>query len=166
MPVSLLRLIAGLSTRYRSSALTTDGPGMPRGPSAGDRFPDARVRLDGQDRWLHQVLQPPGLQLVCCGDGPWPHAGLEALRSRYDGVVHIRHLRAHPGPGIIEDAQGRALARLGVTASAVYVVRPDGYVAYRSGGPRINEVERYLARWLPGCLREQHAGPCHPPARA
>jgi hypothetical protein len=29
-------------------------------------------------------------------------------------------------------------------------VRPDGYIGFRSGGTDVDELEAYLARWLPG----------------
>jgi hypothetical protein len=46
------------------------------------------------------------------------------------------------------DASGDALARLGVRDDALYLVRPDGYVAYRCAGRNLAGVEQYLARWF------------------
>jgi len=45
------------------------------------------------------------------------------------------------------DEQGAALDRLGVRESAVYLIRPDGYVAYRSEGTDLRGVEQWLANW-------------------
>ena len=40
--------------------------------------------------------------------------------------------------------------RLRVSDVAQYLVRPDGYIAYRNGGLELGGVDRYLRRWLPG----------------
>jgi 2-polyprenyl-6-methoxyphenol hydroxylase-like FAD-dependent oxidoreductase len=152
VPGPLLRVVAGLSTRHRRSPAVTEGrPALRGGPRAGDRFPDARVRRDGETRWLLDLLRPAALQLVCCGEGAWDDTGLGAVARRYHGVVQVRRLRRQPCEGTIHDPGGQALARLGADDGAVYLVRPDGYVAFRSAGASTAGVERYLARWLPGC---------------
>lgn len=45
------------------------------------------------------------------------------------------------------DENGNAFARLGVRDAAHYLVRPDGYIAFRCAGPTFNALERYLAVW-------------------
>jgi hypothetical protein len=50
----------------------------------------------------------------------------------------------------MHDVDGRAFARLGVERAAQYLVRPDGYIGYRSGGTELDGLQRYLGRLLPG----------------
>jgi hypothetical protein len=46
------------------------------------------------------------------------------------------------------DASASAFDRLGVEGSAVYLVRPDGYVAYRCAGTDLGGVDRWIAEAL------------------
>lgn len=147
-PAPLLRLVGGLVTRHRRSPAATEGtPRLRRGPRAGDRVPDGQLRVDGQVRWLHRLLSPPGLHLLCCGPGPWDRAALTALTERGDGTLHVLRIAASSGEGTLFDPGGRLLARLGVTVNAVYLVRPDGLVAYRSAGTDLGGAAAYLDRW-------------------
>jgi hypothetical protein len=40
------------------------------------------------------------------------------------------------------------LALLGVAHAAQYLVRPDGYIAFRCGGSDLSGVVNYLGQWL------------------
>jgi hypothetical protein len=70
------------------------------------------------------------------------------LAKRYGGVLAVRRLVRSPAPDALVDASGAALERLGVRDSAIYLVRPDGYVAYRCAGTELGGVERWLSGWL------------------
>jgi hypothetical protein len=47
----------------------------------------------------------------------------------------------------LHDQNGRAVTRLGVRDAAQYLVRPDGYIAFRSAGHTFEPLDRYLAAW-------------------
>jgi hypothetical protein len=49
--------------------------------------------------------------------------------------------------GTMVDENGNAFACLGVRHAAQYLVRPDGYIAFRCAGPTFNALERYVAVW-------------------
>jgi 2-polyprenyl-6-methoxyphenol hydroxylase-like FAD-dependent oxidoreductase len=146
------RAIAQLDVGYRHSPIVQEGtPGLRRGPHAGDRLPDAQVTRDGQVCWLGDALGAPGFHLLLCGlTGAWDAARLDALRERYASLVAVHHLARHAASGALHDPDGAALTRLGVTQAAQYLVRPDGHIAFRSGGTDLDGVTGYLARWLPG----------------
>jgi hypothetical protein len=153
VPALALRVVGGLVTRYRHSPVVRGGePRLRRGPRPGDRLPDAPVLVDGDRQWLHQTLVPPGLHLLCCGEGRWDQPRLDRLARQYHDAVHVHRLRKRPGRQVIEDPDGQALKRLGVTTAAVYLVRPDGYVAFRSGGAGLDGVERFASGLLRGAL--------------
>lgn len=142
------RTLAQLGVRYRHSPACVDGPAAPRrGPRAGQRLPDAPVARDGQASTLHAEMAAPGYHLLLCGPaGHFRNVSITVAPS--PGVLTVHRLSPGPGPGVLHDVAGQALARLGVTSSAHYLVRPDGYVGYRAGGANLTGLERHLAHWL------------------
>ncbi|MGR6320202.1 FAD-dependent monooxygenase [Micromonospora soli] len=139
------RTIAELAIRYRRSPLSMEGPGAPRrGPRAGDRLPDVPLSPGGDRPTLHRLTAAPGWHLLLCGPpGAWPDP-LTAALDRY--AVSVHRLTA-PASGVDPVP---ALRRLGVArgAAALYLVRPDGHVGYRSGGGEVTGLLAYLERWL------------------
>jgi 2-polyprenyl-6-methoxyphenol hydroxylase-like FAD-dependent oxidoreductase len=146
------RTLSQLGIHYRYSPAVQDGePKLNRGPKAGDRLPDTRIARNGQGCWLQEALAVPSFHLLLCGpaDG-WDGERLAALRDHYAGFVEMHRLVRGATPGDLQDPYGRAFTRLGVERAAQYLVRPDGYIGYRSSGTDLRGLERYLARWLPG----------------
>jgi hypothetical protein len=150
--VLVYRTLSQLAIRYRHSPAVEDGQPAPRrGPKAGDRLPDARIARDGQTSWLQEALATHTFHLLLCGSAlEWDRNQVAALQDRYAGLVAIHRLAREAAPGVLHDVDGHAFARLGVERAAHFLVRPDGYVAHRSGGRDLNGLDRYLARWLPG----------------
>jgi hypothetical protein len=145
------RTIAQLAINYRDSPAVQEGPNEPpRGPRAGDRFPDLPVTLNGQASRLQKVLTAtPGFHLLLCIDTTSrPTGELDAIRVRHGDLVTVHQLARAPGSGALVDPAGQALARLGAERGAHYLVRPDGHIAYRNSGTDLAGVTQYLARWL------------------
>jgi hypothetical protein len=70
---------------------------------------------------------------------------------RYASIIDVQRLSRRLEPGALHDAEGHAHQRLGTTGpdrAAHYLVRPDGYVAYRAAGTRLDGLDAYLQRWL------------------
>jgi 2-polyprenyl-6-methoxyphenol hydroxylase-like FAD-dependent oxidoreductase len=149
------RTVSQLDIRYRHSPAVQEGrPTLRRGPRAGDRLPDARVARDGTTCWLGEALAAPCFQLLLCGPpGDWHPSQLTTLRHRYPDTLTVHHLTRTATPGALHDLDGQALARLGGTGAAQYLVRPDGHIGYRAGGNDLAGLQRYLTRWLPTTLR-------------
>jgi 2-polyprenyl-6-methoxyphenol hydroxylase-like FAD-dependent oxidoreductase len=147
------RTVAQLGIRYRSSALSREGPHAPRrGPRAGDRLPDAPVIHDGQTTTLHAAVGAAGWHLLLCGPvGAWPAARKADLVRTYSGAVTTHHLSPTAAPGALHDHDRRALRRLGLRTggAAVYLIRPDGHIGYRSGGADLAGLTAYLRHWVP-----------------
>jgi 2-polyprenyl-6-methoxyphenol hydroxylase-like FAD-dependent oxidoreductase len=150
------RTLAQLRIQYRHSPAVQEGePVLKRGPKAGDRLPDAPVARDGQTGWLQDAVATPGFHILLCGPTVgWDAVHLAALQERYGGLVSVHRLVPEAVPGVLHDRDGQAFTRLGVDGAAQFLVRPDGYIAYRSGGTELGGLDRYLARWLPGAGRE------------
>jgi 2-polyprenyl-6-methoxyphenol hydroxylase-like FAD-dependent oxidoreductase len=151
------RTVSQLGIRYRSSPLSLNGPHAPRhGPEAGDRLPDAPVFHDGQTSTLHGALAPPGWHVVLCGPtDTWPADELADINHQHPDLIAVHRLSARNEPEVLHDPHGRALRRLGLTSgdTAVYLVRPDGHIGYRSGGHSLAGLIYYLRRWMPPATR-------------
>lgn len=146
------RAIAELDIGYHDSAIVKEGePRLHRGPKAGDRLPDVRVKRNGRDCWLHEALRPLGFHLLLLGpDSLWSDGQLAAVRDRYHELLTLHDVRRVATPDVLHDAHGEAFEQLGVQDVAQYLVRPDGHVAFRSGGADLAGLQRYLEVLLPG----------------
>jgi 2-polyprenyl-6-methoxyphenol hydroxylase-like FAD-dependent oxidoreductase len=147
-----LRTVSQLGIRYRRSPLSTMGPGRPRrGPRPGDRLPDAPIVGNGDSTTLHQLIGAPGWHLLLCGPShAWNTERIsELVRVRADALT-VHRISARAQAGTLSDPDGRALRRLGLDTddAALYLVRPDGHVGFRSGTAGLAELAAYLNRWL------------------
>ena len=149
------RFVSELAIAYRRSPAVVDArPKLRAGPRAGDRLPDARIERNGQSTFLQQELAGATFQLLLCGQADaWDATTIKGLAERFEDLLVVRHLtRDASGPDLLVDARGEAFDRLGVGAAvdaAQYLVRPDGYIAFRCGGRDLEAVSGYLARCRP-----------------
>lgn len=128
------------------------------GPHAGDRAPDAPITAGGAPGHLFDLLRDPRrfTLLLFAGRDATPEgvARLTELAGRVtsewgDAVCPTVVL---PGtaslPGVVGDPDHVAHDKYGARAACLYLLRPDGYVGFRSqpaDGERLNE---YLQTWL------------------
>ncbi|HET6774507.1 MAG TPA: FAD-dependent monooxygenase [Acidimicrobiales bacterium] len=149
------RTVAELAIDYRASPAVTDArAGRPPAPRAGDRLPDAPVRLDGAATTLGRALAAPRHHLVCAGPSPaWAGGPLDPLAERHAGLLDLHRLSRRAEPGALHDVGGAAHRRLGLGRDerpAQILVRPDGHIAYRADGTDVSGLTAYLSRWYPG----------------
>ncbi|MFD7108008.1 FAD-dependent monooxygenase [Streptomyces celluloflavus] len=118
-----------LGIGYPDSPLTRElRPEIPKGaPHAGDRAPDAPLTTpDGTPTRLFDAFRGPHFTLLALGAVDL--AGLSALTSLPAGPPLLRTVRAGgPAPDLL-DPDGHLADAYG-TDPAVYLIRPDGYVA-------------------------------------
>jgi hypothetical protein len=69
------------------------------------------------------------------------------LRERYGRALSVYRLSREPHEDALIDHVGDVHLRLGVQDAAQYLVRPDGYVAFRCAGNSLAALEDYLTRW-------------------
>jgi len=143
------RFISELGIRYRRSPAVSEAePRLRAGPRAGDRFPDARLTLDGKTVRLQEAVVGPCLTLVLCGDGDlWDTGRLAEHAVCRNGLLRTKRLTRHSDRGVLVDETGEVLQRLGVDDAAQYLVRPDGHVGFRCAGRAFDALESYLAEW-------------------
>ena len=139
--------VSELGIRYRKSPAVAEGePRQRDGPRPGDRLPDAEVLVNGHTTYLQQALAGPHLALLLCGDArSWDPIGLDRLGKRYGRVMSTFWLSPSGSDGPLVDAERECVSRLGVRDAAQYLVRPDGYIAFRSARLTFEPLERSLA---------------------
>lgn len=128
-------------------------------PQPGDRAPEARLGDGPGHDSIYELLYGSAHNLLLF-DG---HAD---TAEGYDNLSQIAHaVRDHYGSRIetyvivpkterperiaddvtvVLDAEGKAHARYGASAECLYLVRPDGYIGFRSQPADFLELERYL----------------------
>ena len=146
------RIVSQLGIRYRSSPIVEEGePRLKSGPEAGDRFPDAKVSVRGKATTLHRQLRGPRFHLLLCGpETSWGASEIIELETKYGDLLSIRHLARDGSESALLDPTGGALDLLGVRSVGSYIVRPDGYVSYRSDGADLGGAIAHLSKLLRG----------------
>jgi 2-polyprenyl-6-methoxyphenol hydroxylase-like FAD-dependent oxidoreductase len=149
----LARFVSQTGIRYRGSPLSVDAHGAARldarAPHAGDRAPDVEL---GPSRWLGELLHGPRHTLLLFAGRST--ALLERFSTmsdeattKYGSLVAPVILRldpAHPAIGEV-DRRGLAHARYGAEREgAIYLVRPDGYIAFRGAGTDVEVLRATL----------------------
>ena len=158
------RFVSEIGIEYRDSALSIEGtPALADGPRAGERLPDAPVRVNGRESTLQREVVGPWLTVLVCDRVPTSSVDIDRGRGAQLGdFLRVRRLvssdasdgatdeiftSAGTADDLIDDG-GVAFERLGVRDGAVYLVRPDGYVAYRCAGTELAGVDRWIEEVL------------------
>lgn len=148
----------GMLTRnYRHSPLCLeDWPSSAStgGPSAGDRAPDARQLLR---RPVHTLLLFTNQDLLQLADET-----SERYSSLIEPVLIVQAKRVPEGLSgirhrVILDADGALHRRYGAKPESLYLLRPDGYIGYRSQPADRYKLAAYLQRifWTAQTREEQ-----------
>ena len=124
----LFRTVSQLAIAYHESALSEGSAGRVR---AGDRLPWVPLAHDTDN---HEALSSLRWQVHMYG-------GLTAAIRR---ACEERSVEAH------EFAWTDAMARAGLSRGAVYLVRPDGYVAFADASANADRLAAYVERWSCG----------------
>lgn len=129
----LTSFVSELNIRYRHSPLSVEGPGADRlghsSPHAGDRAPDAPLADGATARRLFDLLHGPLHTLLVFAPTSGDHEPPAAIAPLIDEVA-----RRHGSTVVTHVLTGAdaAHARYGARDGALYLIRPDGHVAFRS----------------------------------
>ncbi len=157
--------LAGLNVGYRASGIVENhGGGRLR---AGDRAPDAELRDgDNQARRFFELFREPRhvllLFLGAAGDGALKAERVGTVLSALPGGMldTYRIARGAGGPPAeLRDVSGLAHAAYGLTEGGVVLVRPDGYLAYRSDSFDPITLRAYVERVLAWEFSAEQAAP-------
>jgi len=146
------RFVSQTGIHYARSPLSEEAHGAARlgahAPHAGDRAPD--VALDSSRR-LADLLHGPTHTLVMFAGASTAllerfSALSEEVIARFGRVVRPTIIRldpAHPAIGEV-DRERRAHERYGAGGGAIYLVRPDGHIAFRGAGTDVEALRATL----------------------
>jgi 2-polyprenyl-6-methoxyphenol hydroxylase-like FAD-dependent oxidoreductase len=147
---------------YRGSPIVTDlwPDADPAAPAPGDRAPDARAltqRFVGHVRRLHEYIGRGKHALVGYVDKPEQYDafvdGCRALSTALPDAVSTVLVTA-PGCEVpdyeftttLADASGEFASTYHASGGAVWIVRPDGYIGWRSSDCSGEEIRSWLQR--------------------
>lgn len=136
----LAMFVSQTRIRYAHSGLAREGPGaasLPASaPHAGDRLPDVPLETG---EWLHDLMRGPLYVVLCVGGATV--AAVETLareiEEEYAETIRMVYLTTS-GP----------LVKLAGAAGAVYLVRPDKHIGFRTTATDATSMIPALATWL------------------
>jgi aromatic ring hydroxylase-like protein len=163
------RFVSQLGIKYPGSSIVGEELGgadrtFRSGPAAGHRAPDAPLRLVGESRptsLFSRLREAPHHLLLFGGWGSdaddWKASDdeLRALIAEYEGLLepHLivagESARVGAGLPVYVDEPGLAHKRYGLRGAGLYLIRPDGYVAFRAPGTDLRPLRAYLQRVFP-----------------
>jgi len=126
---------SGVAYTYKDFVDTPEGLSEIDGPAMGDRAPDIDFEQGGTlfDRLRHEYFT-----LLAMPDGADLGPIVERLQRRFGPVLHAEIL-----------PKSEALSkRYGPSDGRLFLVRPDGYVAFKSRADEAGLLEAYLGRML------------------
>jgi 2-polyprenyl-6-methoxyphenol hydroxylase-like FAD-dependent oxidoreductase len=161
------RFMSQTAIRYRHSALCRDGATSvrlgPGAPHPGDRAPDAILDRAGKQR-LHALLHGPHVTLLLfAGESAELAMRCDELAGEltrtHGSLLSAVVLTRTPGAAGYrrQDETGATHQRYGAVQGAIYLVRPDGYIAFRGGAFDGDDLRSSLASWLRPQPRPQPA---------
>ncbi|MCA1668870.1 MAG: FAD-dependent monooxygenase [Thermomicrobia bacterium] len=158
------QMLSGLGIRYRSSPIVAE-EGRAGGPHAGMRAPDAPLATaTGAETRLWSLLREarPLQHTLLLLSGPQPSADdfarLAAIRQmiaeNFPDTVAVRLIVAGPKPPLDASWEGMRASdpnlavhrRYGAKCTALVLIRPDGYIGFRSQTADGGALEAFLRR--------------------
>ena len=130
-------------------------------PAAGDRAPDGTVSVRGAGiplRLFELLRSGRHVLLLFDGRGATP-AGYrmleeieQAVRARYRDLIAVHLVVPHAAPPaalrwdgpLLLDAEGELHHQYGAGSECLYLIRPDGYIGYRSQPADAGRLLAYL----------------------
>lgn len=161
----LARELSGLGVNYRDSPVVAgDCREAWEGPQPGDRVPDVRLPMPSDGiRRLFDVLQGTHHTLLCFDSSQSEqsdatsefakiHTFMQQEYCRFIKIFRVKPQRDAAGSAgdvsVLIDSQDHLHAKFHADQPCLYLIRPDGYVGYRSRPPEASKLRDYLQRVL------------------
>jgi len=144
---TIMASMSGLRLGYPDSPLTGTGDGRPGPGDRVARFEAAAAASPGCAALLDELRDPRWTFLVFADPGFERDAA--SMSERHAAWLSVRTVAASPDgvPGRLADPDGRLAAELDAAAGTWLLIRPDGYLAARSGGGAGRALDDYCAEF-------------------
>ncbi|OIZ99772.1 hypothetical protein BEV13_05030 [Rickettsiella grylli] len=141
----VFRFISQLNIHYSQNEFTieineAEYPAFKSGPSPGYRAPNAPVNTTS----LFLLLRHKPFNVLFFYTQKKSEMCLKKINfvvKDYEDLVGVHAFR-------LSSANKLLFKRYGVVSSAIYVIRPDGYVGFRVNSDHYSQVEHYLSRFF------------------
>ncbi len=122
----LFSSVSGIGIKYRHSMLSgiSSGNFPVHSPRPGERLPYLTYTEEGKACMLGDELGSESFHLFIFGNQKLPHA-LQLVGEEFSDALSLKFIALDTGTRALYD-------RLGLTDEGCYLVRPDGYIAWRS----------------------------------
>jgi len=156
----------GRTFRFGGQDLDAERPGLAawmdfaRGPVAGDRMLDGAVQnADGQPKRLAEIVASPHFKLLMFDGYAATDSGYEKLAeieksiaTKYGESIDVHVILPFakgrrvlpPYKSLIYDIDRQLHKTYGATSECIYLVRPDGYIGFRTQPASFEELDKYL----------------------
>jgi 2-polyprenyl-6-methoxyphenol hydroxylase-like FAD-dependent oxidoreductase len=163
------RFVSQLGIKYPDSPIVGEelrdaDRAFRRGPAAGHRAPDGPLRLagDGSSVSLFSLMRGTSHHLLLFGDRGSAADGrdtsdteLRDLVGEYEDLFEPHLLfarepaRVRSETPVYVDESGFVHERYGMKGAGCYLIRPDGYIAFRAPGTHLQPLRAYLQKVFP-----------------
>lgn len=134
----LFRFVSQLAIRYHDNKFVYEIEKNPDvafnlAPKAGCRAPNAPAN----DSTLFELLENNKCNILIFNHEVINEIKVKRLENKYSGLIRIHHIKNTVDNSLLYQ-------RYGVTSAAVYFIRPDGYIGFRSYGSSLQPLEEYF----------------------
>ncbi|KAI0378079.1 FAD binding domain-containing protein [Hypomontagnella monticulosa] len=152
---NIYKFISEFGINYRDSSIVGSASGFSGPVTGGDRVPDRKVLISGEEKYFHELLTPDTHHLVVFS-GVGEHGAptetiLEAqsiLKNNNPdrAKIHVildESAKAEGVPGHI-DIGGRLHENFGLSEPSYVYIRPDGYVEHIGLLSKVDELPEWV----------------------
>lgn len=153
------RFVSQLGIRYRFSSITRASKGTPL-VKGGDRAPDSRITIRGQQKWLSNLWEGDKHHLVLFSGagarGIQPDE-MDATSARFRAIfsqtgldstkIHKVHASAVGDESDLFDVEDRLHKLFGFEEPGYVLIRPDGYVACVDVASQSEDFVQWVERY-------------------
>lgn len=159
---AMLRKVSETEIAYPSSPISAEDWHGSGGLPLGSRFPDARLKLASskEDLRLFDILRGGEFEILLLSGQKMSESNVLSIarvaREEFSGFARTHLISALELPGLPPewaeltylDPEGELHKKLGADKAALYVIRPDGYVAYRNKPADLEQLTAYFRERL------------------
>jgi hypothetical protein len=140
----LFRMFSQTWIRYPASSIVTDATSNAPGPKAGDRAPYGVFEQQAQTHDLYDLLKDTRHHLFLF-EGFQPTLNAQCIEQELTNLVadYRVALQVH----LIRKEERKLHRRFHAEQAVLFLIRPDGHIAYRGPADDLGSLRKYLDRF-------------------